>query len=230
MNNIITIFAFILAIPSSIYGYITFIRDLIVRIKKRKSRSIVLKGKTKWVIVAPRYENNFQRKEDIIAANKIRDWCKDLGVDCIIQDDYAAIPSDRNVFFICGPKANKKVTGYYKDFNLELIQQEDEYVISDKSTGQAYHSKMGALEKSKADYAILARTKNRNSDQYLIFCMGIHSLGTLGAAHMLTSSFIKNISKNILKDERFESIISIPYIDEFCSIAQVDFIVPPRII
>ena len=226
--TIITLLGFFVGLPS-IYGYVTFVRFLIMQWKRNRSKSIILKNKKDWIVVTPRYEHSFQRKEDMMAAIQIRDWCQSLGVKCTIQDDQEPIPTDKDIFFICGPKANKRVSQYYKGLEFELEKDGDAYVIADKRNEQKFHSKMDVTTEEKLDYAILSRIVDKNIGRYCIFCMGIKGQGTLGAAHMLTTGLINNISKDVKQREVFESVVSVPYIDEYCSIANVLFAVPPRV-
>lgn len=224
--GIATIAGLFVGIPSA-YGYVTFIKHMVEQHNRNKSKSLILKRKKDWIIIAPRYANNYQRKEDVMAANLIRDWCKSLGVNCTIKDDGDPIPPDANLFFICGPKANKKVSHYYQGLNF-VLEDINGYVIIDQLGGQTYHSRMSSSDQDQCDYAILARTVDKSNNRYFIFCMGIKAHGTLGAAHMLTTCLANSISKDIKPKDTFESVVSVPYIDDYCSIANVSFIVPPR--
>lgn len=231
MSIVLSVLRYLLqaiTIPTSIYGFLTFCGKTLSWWKRKRSKSIVLLDKQEWAIIAPRYKDNFQRKEDVLAAIKIRDWCLSLGIKCAIYDDHDPIPQGKDLFFICGPKANQRVAHFYKGFNLQLGKSGDDYVISDKLREMDIPSKMKAKGAAKADCAILSRRIDPNSGRSYIFCMGIHGHGTLGAAHMLTTGLASGIAKNAPHARNFESIVLVPYVDDYCSIANLEFVMPPR--
>lgn len=228
IEEIVGIIIQVISVPTSIYGFITLVLQSISWWKRRQTRSLVLSDKRDWAIITPRYSNNFQRKEDILATIKIRDWCTSLGIECTIQDDHDPIPQGKNLFFICGEKANKRVSKFYKGFNLQIQQSNGVFVIRDTLRQMNICSQMDAQNSSRGDYAILSRRIDPISGQIYYFCIGIHGHGTLGAAHMLTTGLTSAITRRIPKAKNFESIVSVPYIDDYCSIANLDFALLPR--
>ena len=227
MSKIIEIIE-IIAAPASIWGLWDIFRKIFNWITKKRVKSKILSRQTKWAIIVPKYDNNFQRKEDMLAAIKIREWCSNLGVSCTIHDDSDPIDSDTSLFLVCGPKSNQRVRQFYKDFNLALQKENDgSYVISDLMNHTRFISTMrNNKEAEEIDFGILSRRIDSSSGRAFIFCMGIHAHGTLGAACMLTSN--KELPTLIPNAKRFESVVSVPHIDDYCSIANLSFALPPR--
>ena len=165
------------------------------------------------MIIVPQYTGNFRRVEDIIASEKIFNHCNSLGLHCIIQDDSQPIPTDKNLIFICGPKANKATKKMYKDFNIKFKENNDTTVFFDALSGCNYEPQINInTHNLERDFGILSRSIDQNTNRICIFCAGLHGLGTLGSADLLTGS---QLIKYIKKVESFESIISVSAIDEF---------------
>lgn len=215
-----------LSVPASIYGIYELMKKGIHKSKNANCRSVIWKNKTDWVIIVPQYTGNFRRVEDIIASEKIFNHCNSLGLHCIIQDDSQPIPTDKNLIFICGPKANKATKKMYKDFNIKFKENNDTTVFFDALSGCNYEPQINInTHNLERDFGILSRSIDQNTNRICIFCAGLHGLGTLGSADLLTGS---QLIKYIKKVESFESIISVSAIDEFFSIGSINLIIPPR--
>lgn len=215
-----------LSLPTSIYGIYELIKKGILKSKNVNCKSVIWKNKTDWVIIVPQYTGNFRRVEDIIASEKIFAHCNSLGLHCIIQDDSLPIPADKNLILICGPKANKATKKLYKDFKINFKESNNTTVFLDSLSGCNYESQInGNTHNLEKDFSILSRYIDPNTNRICIFCAGLHGLGTLGSADMLTSLQLTKYAK---KTESFESIISVSTIDDFFSIGSVNLIIPPR--
>lgn len=215
-----------LSLPTSIYGIYELVKKGILKAKDANSKSVIWKNKTDWVIIVPQYTGKYRRVEDIIASEKIYTHCNNLGLHCTIQDDSQPIPSDKDLILICGPKANKITQKLYKDFKIEFKANNNTTIFSDTLSGCNYESQNNGKTKNlEKDFAILSRYIDPNTKRICIFCAGLHGLGTLGSASILSGSQLVKYAK---KAESFESIISVSAIDNFFSIGSVDFIIPPR--
>lgn len=216
----------IIGIPATIYATI----DLIIKSYKfacrTRAKSIIWGKKKEWVIVVPRYENKYRREEDILASELIQKHCSKYGYSCLIQDDSQTISTDKNLIFICGSKSNKATEQYFNSFHHSIDIAADMSSIVDKSVKSNYTSKYenGILKK---DFAILMRYLDPVTDSTYIFCAGIHGLGTLGAAKMLTEY---KLIKYLKAHDSFESIIEVTSLKDSRTLGPITFIIPPRIL
>lgn len=215
-----------LSIPTSIYGIYELVKKGIIKFKNSNSKSIIWKNKTDWVIIVPQYTGGYRRVEDIIASEKIYNYCNRLGLQCTIQDDSQPIPTDKNLILVCGPKANKVTQKLYNEFNITFKTNNNMTNFFDTLSECTYESIInGTTQTIEKDFAILSRYIDPNTKRICIFCAGLHGLGTLGSAELLTGSQLVKYAK---KSESFESIISVSAIDNFFSIGSVEIIIPPR--
>lgn len=215
-----------LSLPTSIYGIYELVKKGILKSKSANSKSVIWKNKTDWIIIVPQYTGKYRRVEDIIASEKIYTHCNNLGLNCTIQDDSQPIPTDKDLILICGAKANKATQKLYKHFKIDFKDNNNTTIFLDTLSGCNYESKInGKTQTLEKDFAILSRYIDPNTKRICIFCAGLHGLGTIGAANMLTDLQLVKYAKKI---ESFESIISVTSIDDFFSIGSVDLIIPPR--
>lgn len=214
----------IIGIPATIYTFI----DLVIKgyrvICRARAKSIVWGKKKEWVIVLPRYKRKYRREEDILASEQIQKHCLELGFKCLIQDDSQTIPSDKNIIFICGPKSNKATDRYMNTFQHSIDIGADMATVIDKRANITYTSisENGNLKK---DVAILIRYIDQVTGTTYIFCAGIHGLGTLGAAKMLTEY---RLMRYLKARDSFESVIEVASLDDNRTPGPLTFIVPPR--
>lgn len=215
-----------LSLPASIYGIYELVKKGIHKSKNLNCKSIVWKNKTDWIIVVPKYTGNYRRVEDIIASEKIYTFCSELGLECVIQDDSQPIPADKNLILICGPKANNATSKLYQHFKIDFVERNGVTNFLDTLSKSNYESQINKNTNNiEKDFAVLSRYIDPNTKRIFIFCAGLHGLGTLGAANMLTGY---KMAAYIKEYESFESIVSAEALDEYFSIGAVDFVIPPR--
>ena len=215
-----------LSIPTSIYGIYELIKKGVLKSQSSNSKSAIWKNKTDWVIIVPQYTGNYRRVEDIIASEKIYTHCTKLGLQCSIQDDSQPIPADKNLILVCGPKANKATQKLYNEFKIKFKTNNNVTIFFDTLSESNYESQINKKTQNiERDFAILSRHIDPNTKRICIFCAGLHGLGTLGSAEILTGSQLIKYAK---KSESFESIISVSAIDNFFSIGNIEIIIPPR--
>ena len=215
-----------ISLPTSIYGIYELVKKGRGKIKNIKAKSIIWKNNVDWIIIVPKYTGNYRRTEDIIASENIYTNFTKIGLRCEIQDDSMPIQSDKNLIFICGPKANKATEKFYKHFKIDINVKSEPSFFCDTLSGSEYRSKMNMQTNTiENDFAILSRYIEPNTGRIYIFCAGLHGVGTLGSANFLMNY---KLTKYIKKHDSFESIISVPVIDEHNSIGPAAFIIPPR--
>lgn len=212
----------LLGAPTSIYGIIDLACKVYQKWQMKRNKSVVFGSKTSWTIVVPQYQGNYRRIEDTIASELIYNHCTRLGLSCKIQDDKMPISNKENVIIICGPKANAIFKNLYKGHKLELLDGES--CIQDNKWGTKYSSHLEDIN-NRGDYAILARSVDPDTKRRCIFCAGIHGLGTIGAAQMLTQH---RLSRYIKKDDNYESVVSVQAADDYFSIGKLEFAIEPR--
>lgn len=212
----------LIGVPTSIYGTVDLAHKVYQKWQMGRNKSVVFGSKASWTIVVPQYQGNYRRIEDTIASELIYAHCTRLGLLCKIQGDKMPISSKENIIVICGPKANSAFRNLYKGYKLELLDGEPS--IQDNKWGTKYSSHLEDLS-NRSDYAILARSVDPDTKRRCIFCAGIHGLGTIGAAQMLTQH---KLSKYIKKDDNYESVVSVQAVDDHFSIGKLEFAIEPR--
>lgn len=213
-----------LSLPTSIYGIYELINKFRIFIRKSNIKKVLWKNHKDWVIVVPQYSNKYRRVEDTIASEKINTYCKQLGLNCYIQDDIQPISTDKNLIIICGPKSNKVAEKLYKHFKIQFKSNSSSFYFFDEMSQNTYEPQDNQSS-VKNDYAIISRYFDPNTQRICIFCAGLHGLGTLGAATALINSDLVN---QIRKLDNFESIISVSALDRYFTAGTLEFIIPPR--
>ncbi len=214
------------SVPTSLFGIYELLKKGVIRWKRHKVKSIIWDNSSDWVIVTPQYDEKYRRVEDIIASEKLYEHCNKLGLHCCIQDDSQAIPPDKNLILICGPKANKATRKLYRHFHINIELTTAPVTIKDDLSGCSYKAEYDPTTHDVTkDYAILSRYIDSDTGRIYVFCMGIHGIGTMGAACVLLDY---KLIKYIKSFESFEAVVSVPVINNRFSIGPADFIIPPR--
>jgi hypothetical protein len=177
-----------------------------------------------WAIIKPRYAERMARIEDVIAAQKLRDWFTRNQIDFVDIDDSKEVPKDRNLILICGPEANKvsaKVaSSLHLSFEYRFDRGENRPYIFDHSTGAKLWSPSDESGQSN-DLALVAKLTPKGSTNVWVLCWGLHGPGTTGGAQaLLESEFIGavrwrpllDVLRNRRRHEDFVAVVGVPYV------------------
>ncbi len=89
---------------------------------------------------------------------------------------------------ICGPKsAPLAATLLAADPALGIIEEEGRWWIADRTNRQRFGSPTDDPQRHAEDLAYIGR--HPQDDRLIVHIAGIHSIGSLGAAHYLTTHF-----------------------------------------
>ncbi|WP_019808790.1 hypothetical protein [Saccharomonospora halophila] len=98
----------------------------------------------------------------------------------------ATEPPAGDTIVVCGPKSAPVGADLLsRDPALDITQADGRWWIAHRTTGQRFGSPSDEPQPESADLAYIAR--HRIDDRVVIHVAGIHSIGSLGAAHYLTS-------------------------------------------
>lgn len=228
----------ILNIIFGVFGLIgTFLAiassNIYKKIKYKNKISYTLgKKETEWIIIYPKYYFKelsvyqfLARIEDIYALLEIKKHLDLCSIKYIEQDDSMQMPIDKNIFLICGPKANKISKLLIDDINITYLIKTDEndnrYIYDEISNIKYYSnvnndSNKNSNTPTKFDFAILSKCTIKTTNQKAILLWGLSGVGTIGASKMLfDNNFIKEIKYKFNSECDFQAIIRVPFMSDY---------------
>lgn len=124
-----------------------------------------------------------------------------------IEPDDAEAPA-RDTVVVCGPKSAPLGAALLADDPaLSMIERDGRWWIEHRTTGERLSSPADDLAPQAADVAYVAR--HRQDDRVIVHIAGIHSIGSLGAAHYLTTHFAEIFRET--GDESFSLAVRASY-------------------
>lgn len=136
-----------------------------------------------------------------------------LGTLSLAVSRYQSEPDDTDApagdtVVICGPKSAPLGTALLTaDPTLGIIEDDRRWWIEHRSTGERFGSPADEPAPQAADVAYIAR--HRQDERVIVHIAGIHSIGSLGAAHYLTTHFAELFRQT--GDESFSLAVRADY-------------------